>query len=136
MSNEAYEKMMKERNAAHLLLTEFVKREADAVARALEPLIPIYGEVTTESLKDNMRVVAQVFAGLSLQLIDHNAGLEENDSDRMILPVGAKEMHQTLYELSRFIEGTRQLLWTISRHHEDPAVDLASKTFFEYDTQM
>lgn len=42
MCNKSFEKKMKERNAAHLLLTEFVKREAEDIARALEPLIPIY----------------------------------------------------------------------------------------------
>ena len=110
---------MKERNAAHLLLTEFVKREAEDIARALEPLIPIYGEVTRESLKDNMRVVAQTFAGLALQLIDHNSSLDPNDTDNMILPCGAKTMHSTLEELSRFIEGTRQLMWTIGDKHYD-----------------
>lgn len=137
MCNKSFEKKMKERNAAHLLLTEFVKREAEDIARALEPLIPIYGEVTRESLKDNMRVVAQTFAGLALQLIDHNSALDPEDTNNMILPCGAKTMHSTLEELSRFIEGTRQLMWTIGdKHYDDPAIKLVRETFFEYDTQM
>lgn len=137
MEKNQLKKKMNEQHAAHLLMTEFVKREAEDIARALEPLIPIYGDVTSESLKDNMRVVAQTFAGLALQLIDHNSTLDPGDTDNMILPCGAKTMHSTLEELSRFIEGTRQLMWTIGdKHYDDPAIKLVRETFFEYDTQM
>ena len=137
MNNEAFSKKMKEQHAAHLLMTEFVKREADDIARALESIVTLHREVTYESLTENMSVVNQTFANLALTLIDHNSGLDPNDIDNMTLPVGAKKMNSTIEDLSKFIQHTRLLLFMLlEKHSNDPAVKLASETFWEYDTQM
>ena len=137
MSNEAAMKRINERNAAHLLMTEFVKREASEIARALESIIVLHREVNYESLTENMSVVNQTFASLALTLIDHNAYLDPEDSDNMILPVGAKQMKVTIEDLSKFIKSTRLLLWMLfDKFEEDAAVKLASETFFEYDNQF
>ena len=50
MSNDSTMKKIKERNAAHLLLTKFVEREADDIASALEPIIPMYFDITYDGL--------------------------------------------------------------------------------------
>ena len=137
MSNEAAMKRINERNAAHLLMTEFVKREASEIARALESIIVLHREVNYESLTENMSVVNQTFASLALTLIDHNAYLDPEDSDNMILPVGAKQMKVTIEDLSKFIKSTRLLLWMLfDKFEDDAAVKLASETFFEYDNQV
>lgn len=137
MSNESVMKKLNERNAAHLLMTEFVKREASEIARALESIVTLHREVTYESLTENMSVVNQTFASIALTLIDHNAGLDPNDNDNMILPVGAKKMKGTIEDLSKFIKSTRVLLWLLlERFQDDAAVKLASETFWEYDNQM
>jgi hypothetical protein len=137
MSNEAAMKRINERNAAHLLMTEFVKREASEIARALESIIVLHREVNYESLTENMSVVNQTFASLALTLIDHNAYLDPEDSDNMILPVGAKQMKVTIEDLSKFIKSTRLLLWMLfDKFEDDAAVKLASETFFEYDNQF
>jgi len=130
-------KRINERNAAHLLMTEFVKREASEIARALESIIVLHREVNYESLTENMSVVNQTFASLALTLIDHNAYLDPEDSDNMILPVGAKQMKVTIEDLSKFIKSTRLLLWMLfDKFEDDAAVKLASETFFEYDNQF
>ena len=137
MSNEAAMKRINERNAAHLLMTEFVKREASEIARALESIVVLHREVNYESLTENMSVVNQTFASLALTLIDHNAYLDPEDSDNMILPVGAKQMKVTIEDLSKFIKSTRLLLWMLfDKFEDDAAVKLASETFFEYDNQF
>jgi len=137
MSNEAVMKKINERNAAHLLMTEFVKREASEIARALEGIVTLHDEVTYESLTENMSVVNQTFASIALTLIDHNAGLDPNDNDNMILPVGAKKMKGTIEDLSKFIKSTRVLLWMLfEKFQDDSAVKLARDTFWEYDNQM
>ena len=130
-------KKINERNAAHLLMTEFVKREASEIATALESIVPLHLQVNYESLTENMCVVNQTFASIALTLIDHNAGLEPNDNDNMILPVGANKMKETIEDLSKFIKSTRLLLWLLlEKYQDDSAIKLARDTFWEYDNKM
>ena len=137
MSNETLKKKQNEERAAHLLMTEFVKREADDIARALENIIPLENEVSYESLEQSMGVVNQTFASIALQLIHHNSLLDPTDPDNMVLPVGAKTMNDTIEEMSKFIHSVRMLLFMLQeRYAEDPAVKLASETFYNYQPQM
>ena len=140
MSNkkdEAWQKKLNEERAAHLLMTEFVKREADDIARALECIIPLQDEVSYESLEKNMSVVNQTFASIALQLIHHNSYLEPTDPDNMVLPVGAKTMNETIEEMAKFIHSVRSLLFVLqTKHRDEPAIKLANETFFKYQPQM
>ena len=137
MSNEEWNKKQEERRAAHMLLVEFVKNNPDEVANALQPIIAMWGEVTFESLKNDMGVVSQVFAGLALQLIEHNSALEPEDSDNMILPVGAKTMNDTLESLAKFIDSTREMwLMLINKNINRPAFDMVRQAFWKYEAQM
>lgn len=137
MSNETLKKKQNEERAAHLLMTEFVKREADDIARALESIIPLENEVSYESLEQSMGVVNQTFASIALQLIHHNSNLNPTDPDNMVLPVGAKTMNDTIEEMSKFIHSVRLLLWILqNKFNDDPAVKLASETFYNYQPQM
>lgn len=137
MSNEKFMEKINERRSAHLLMTEFVKREADEIARALESIVALYNEVSYDSLSESMGVVNQTFASIALQLISHNDGLDPNDPNNMILPVGAKKMNNTIDELSKFIQSNRLLLWMLfEKFQNDAAIKLARDTFWEYDSQM
>lgn len=137
MSHEECMKKINERNAAHLLMTKFVEREADDIASALECIIPMYFEITYDGLEKSMSVVNQTFASVALQLIKHNSCLDPEDPDCMTLPVGAGEMQDALTELSKFIHSMRTLLFMLyDKHHDDPAVKLADETFSKYDAQM
>ena len=93
---EAWQKKLNQEHAAHLLMVEFVKRESDHIARALESIIPLEHEVSYESLEQDMGVVNQTFASIALQLIAHNSLLDPTDPDNMVLPVGAKVMNDTI----------------------------------------
>ena len=135
--NEKLEKEMNQRNAAHLLMTEFVKREASDIARALENIVPLEDDVSYESLEQSMGVVNQTFASIALQLIHHNSLLDPTDPDNMVLPVGAKTMNETIEEMSKFIHSIRLLLWTLQdRYRDDPAIKLAREVFYNYQPQM
>ena len=140
MSNEKEEKWQKKLNkqhAAHLLMTEFVKREADYVARALESIIPLENEVSYESLEQGMGVVNQTFASIALQLIHHNSLLDANDPDNMALPVPAKTMNETIEEMAKFIHSVRSLLWMLQeKFNDDPAIKLAGEAFYDYKPQL
>lgn len=137
MSKDSETKKFNERNAAHLLMTEFVKREADDIARALESIVTLYQEVSYETLTENMCVVNQAFASIALTLIDHNSWLEPDDRNNMVLPVGANKMKDTIYDLSKFIQSTRTLLFMLfDKFGEDSAIKLARETFWDYDSQM
>lgn len=128
---------MQQEQAAHLLMTEFVKREASEIARALESIIPLQFEVTYESLGKNMGVVNQTFASIALQLIHHNSSLEPGDPEMLLLPVGAKTMNNTIEEMSKFIHSVRLLLWMLQdRFREDPAIRLAREVFYDYEPQQ
>ena len=137
MSNEEFKKKQEEQRAAHMLMVEFVKNNADLMATVLEPIVATWGEVTYESLKTNMGVVSQVFAGVALELIDHNSILDPEDCDNMVLPVGAKTMSSTIDELSKFIAAVRYLfVLFIDKNIDHPAIDMVRRAFYKYEAQM
>lgn len=136
-NNKEWKRMMDEQRAAHLLMVEFVKNNANVVASVLEPIIGLWHEVTYESLKDNVGVVSQVFAGVALTLIDHNSNFDRNDPDNMVLPVGARTMNNTIEDLSKFIESTRSLfMFLIEKYDDSPAIDMTKRAFYKYEPQM
>ena len=136
MSKES-SKRIDNRNAAHLLMTKFVEREANFIAMALEYIIPLRDEVTYDRLEKDMSVVNQTFASLALQVISHNSSLDDEDPDVMYLPVGAKEMRDTLEELSKFIHSVRHLLFFLyDKYRDDVAVKMADEIFSDFDPQM
>lgn len=135
--DEKWQKKLNDERAAHLLMTEFVKREASDIARALESIIPLRHEVTYASLEQNMGVVNQTFASIALQLIHHNSSLEPGDPDSIHLPVGAKTMGETIEDLSKFIHSVRHLLWVLQeKFADDKALYLADQVFFDYEPQL
>ena len=135
--NGEWKKKLNEQHAAHLLMTEFVKREADDIARALERIIPLKDEITYESLENNMSVVNQTFASIALQLIHHNSNLDPTDAENMTLPVGAKKMNDTIEDMARFIQSVRTLLWMLQdKHKDDPAIKITDQAFYDYQPQM
>jgi len=137
MSKEEFKKKQEEQIAAHMLMMEFVKSHADLMATVLEPIVAMWGEVTYPSLKDNMGVVSQVFAGVALELIDHNSNLEPEDVNNMVLPVGAKTMSSTIEELSKFIAAVRYLfVLFIDKNINHPAIDMVRRAFYKYEAQM
>lgn len=137
MSNEEFLKKQNEQDAAHMLMVEFVKRNAGDVARALETIIPLHNEVTYDTLERGMGVVNQTFASIALQLIDHNSGLEPGDPDSLTLPVGAKTMNETIEEMSKFIHSVKLLLWMVNeKFDDDPAVKLVRDAFWDYEPQF
>ena len=136
MSKES-SKRIDNRNAAHLLMTKFVEREANFIAMALEYIIPLRDEVTYDRLEKDMSVVNQTFASMALQVISHNAPLDPDDPDVMYLPVGAKEMRDAIEELSKFIHSVRHLLFFLyDKYRDDVAVKMAYEIFSEFDPQM
>ena len=80
-------KEQRERQAAHMLMVDYVKNNADLIAEVLEPIVATWFEISYASLKDSMGVVSQVFAGIALELIEHNSGLDPEDVENMVLPV-------------------------------------------------
>ena len=137
MSKEEFKKKQEEQRAAHMLMMEFVKSHADLMATELEPIVAMWGEVTYPSLKDNMGVVSQVFAGVALELIDHNSNLDPEDVNNMVLPVGAKTMNNTIEELSKFIASVRHLfVLFIDKNIDHPAIDMVRRAFYKYEAQM
>ena len=137
MSNEEFKKKQEEQRAAHMLMVEFVKNNADLIAEVLEPIVATWGEVTYSTLKDNIGVVSQVFAGVALDLIDHNSDLDPEDLENMVLPVGAKTMRSTIEELSKFITSVRTLFVVfIDKNINHPAIDMVHRAFYNYEAHM
>lgn len=137
MSNKEFQKKLNEQHSAHLLLTEFVKREADDIARALESIIPLHYEVTYDGLARSMGVVNQTFASIALQLIQHNSELDPEDPDNMVLPVGARTMNDTIDEMSKFINSVRYLFFVLNeKFNDDAAIRLTREVFMKYEPQM
>lgn len=137
MSNKDFESKCNEQKAAHMLMTDFVKNNADLVAKVLEPIVGLWGEVTYETLKNDVSVVSQVFAGVALQLIDHNDSLDRDDPDNMILPVGAKTMNSTIEGLAKMTAAMRSLfVLLIDKYYDNPAFEMSCRAFYKYEAQM
>lgn len=137
MSNTEFMKEQRERQAAHMLMVDYVKNNADLIAEVLEPIVATWFEISYASLKDSMGVVSQVFAGIALELIEHNSGLDPEDVENMVLPVGAKTMNNTIEQLSKLVNAVQPLfVLFIDKEIKDPALEMARQAFYKYEAQM
>jgi hypothetical protein len=137
MSNKEFMKEQRERQAAHMLMVDYVKNNADLIAEVLEPIVATWFEISYASLKDSMGVVSQVFAGIALELIEHNSGLDPEDVENMVLPVGAKTMNNTIEQLSKLINAVQPLfVLFIDKEIKDPALEMTRQAFYKYEAQM
>lgn len=135
MSNEDLTKdtAYANRIAAHQLMTQWVKENADDVAHAISTLTPfICGQCTISGMKELLNTVNITFATVALEVI--RSRNENGDEDTKCLPVDALEMQNTLYDLSRFLKMFSPLGYLMEKNEDMPAFRMSISAYDEVDS--
>ena len=121
------------RIAAHQLMTQWVKDNAEDVARAISELAPfICGQCTVSGMKEWLNTVNVTFATVALEVI--RARNENGDDGTKCLPVDAMEMQSTLYDLSRFLKMFKTLGYLMEDNQEMPAFKMSVSAYDRVDS--
>ena len=139
MSNE---ELMKEpvyanRIAAHQLMTQWVKDNADDVAHSMSELASyICGENDLASIQMSLNTVNVTFATIALEVVKQRNDSEEDGSKRMplCLPADAIEMQNALYDFSRFMKKFASIAHLIERNEEMPAFKMSVTAYDHVDS--
>lgn len=125
---EQFEAQAAEKNAARMLLEDYIKNNVKIVALALEEIIPFFYECSLPGLQSCMNTVNVTFASVALNVIESTAEHgNEMDSDRQYLPVDAGEMRKAIYYISKFVEAVGPLSAFCSQ--DTPAVKMCRQAF-------
>ncbi len=117
-----------EKNAARMLLEDYIVNNPKKVATALEQLIPFFFECSLLGLKSCMNTVNVTFASVALNVIESTAECgDEMDSERQYLPVDAGEMRQAIYYISKFVEAVGPLSYLCTE--DAPAIKMTRQAF-------
>lgn len=121
------------RIAAHQLMTQWVKDNAEDVAHAISELAPfICGQCTVSGMKELLNTVNVTFASVALEVI--RSRNENGDDDTKCLPVDALEMQNTLYELSRFLKMFKPLGYLMEKNENMPAFRMSISAYDKVDS--
>ena len=130
-SSEKFEADAAQRDAAHMLLVDYIGKNPEQIARAIEKIIPFFYECTFSGLQIAMNTVNATIASVALNVIK-SCATEEDDADKMNLPVDAEEMETAIYYLSRFIKLFGPLA-ALSNDHSIPAMRMCQEAFGKID---
>ena len=112
------------RIAAHQLMTQWVKNNANEVASVIGELVPfICGECDYAGLQKALNTVNITFATVALEVVKqrNDSSVEENKRAPLCLPADAMEMQSALYNLSRFMKKFNPLGLLLERNEKMPA---------------
>ena len=130
MKKELYETQLAEREAAHMLLKNYVEKNSNIIATSLENLIPFFQDCSLHGLQSAINTVNVTFASVALKVIETGVNFERGeieDTDRQYLPVDAGQMQSAIYYLSRFIELFAPL--SAICESQDPAIKMCKNAF-------
>lgn len=126
-TNEKWEAEMAEKNAARMLLKDYVINHPGDVVFAIENIIPFFSECSLIGLQKAMNTVNATFAAVALDVV--KASSEEDDNfDRLQLPVDAEDMKTAIYYLSRFIALFGPLS-NLASNTDEPAIKMCRDAF-------
>ena len=123
------------RIAAHQLMTQWVKDNAEDVAHAISTLTPfICGQCSVSGMKNLLNTVNVTFATVALDVIRSRNENEDGDDSCLCLPVDATEMQNTLYELSRFLKMFAPMGNLMERNQKMPAFRMSISAYDRVDS--
>lgn len=126
------------RVAAHQLMTQFVKDNAEEVAHSISELAPfLCGECSISDLQESLNTVNITFATVALDVI--NSRNTQNDPEAQsrnprCLPVDAIEMQNALYSFSRFMKSFSAMASLIEKNENMPAFRMSIGIFSKVDS--
>ena len=130
MKKETIEAQKAERQAAHMLLVDYIENHANEIALRIEKIIPFFQECNLHGLQSAMNTVNVTFASVALKVVETQAEWDDiDDPNRQFLPVDAVQMRHAIYYLSKFIS----LFGPFSKMCEsnDPAINMCKQAFSE-----
>ena len=126
-NQEKWEADNAKKDAARMLLKDYILKNPDDVVRCIENLIPFFDECDLIGLQTAMNTVNATFAAVALDVIKACAN-EEESFDRLRLPVDAEDMKTAIYYLSRFINLFGPLSAFASKN-DVPAIKMCQEAF-------
>ena len=103
MKQEQTKKRDAERQAAQLLMKEYVMNHSSEVASVLSGILPFFEECSYHGLQSAMNTVNVTFATVALEVIKSSWDNDSESPDRIELPVDASEMQQAIFYLSKIV---------------------------------
>jgi hypothetical protein len=125
------------RIAAHQLMTQWVKDNANEVASVIGELVPfICGECDYAGLQKALNTVNITFATVALEVVKQRNDSEEEGYKRtpLCLPADAMEMQCSLYDLSRFLKKFGPLASLMKRNEEMPSFRMSITAYDQVDS--
>ena len=139
MSNEDLLKDPKYANriAAHQLMTQWVKDNANDVAHSISELTSyICGENNLASMQRSLNTINVTFATIALEVVKQRNESEAEGNKRMplCLPADAIEMQNALYDFSRFMKRFAEMAHMIELNENMPAFRMSVTAYDEVDS--
>jgi hypothetical protein len=126
---EKREMKMAQLRAAHMLMTEFVKENADDIASIIGELTPfLLCETDLSGIRNYMNVVNATFATVALEVIKGN-NVEEPEHETLSLPVDANRMQNSIFTLNRMLDRLSHLFYFIEIHEKVPAFKMCQEAY-------
>lgn len=124
-----------EMQAAHQLMTQWVKDNAGEVAGAISTMVPfICGECNTSDLANAMNVVNIVFANVALDVIKSRNKMGDDSDQCLCLPADACSMQNAIDTLSRFLNKFDRMGRIIENNEKMPAFKLSISSYDQVDS--
>lgn len=122
------------KNAAVLLLDDYIRQNSKKVAGVLADIIPFFDECSWDGLRSAVSCVNTTFATVALDVIKDHDAKDEDDPDRRLLPCGADDMQQAVFYLTKFINLLGPFFYTFDRRGV-PAIDMCRNAFCNYQSR-
>ena len=125
------------RIAAHQLMTQWVKDNADEVASCFSEVVSyICGENDLASLQRSLNTINVTFATIALEVVKQRNESEAEGNKRMplCLPADAIEMQNALYDFSRFMKKFASMAHLMERNEEMPAFRMSITAYDQVDS--
>ena len=119
---------MAEKNAAMMLLKDYIVNHPSDIVMALENIIPFFRECSLAGLQDSLNTVNVVFASVALDVVN-TSWMDDEDEEKQYLPVDATQMKHAIYYLSKFIGRIGVLAALVESNSQTPAFKMTTDAF-------
>ena len=117
-----------EKEAARLLMTNYVERNIREFVMALIDLVPFFDEHTVGSLKGATNIVNATFATIALDVVEDLYNKDFDDPDRRLLPYSPRDMESAIRSLTGLVRSINYLGHLLDKP-EDPAINTCRKAY-------
>lgn len=125
------EVQQEKKDAARLLMKDYVVNNADHVAEVLACIVPFFDECSYNGLLRAMSTVNTTIATVALEVIRDMDEYEPDDPRRRVLPCGSDDMRDAVFYLTKFFDIIGSFCDMLDKRGV-PAIDMCRQAYFEY----